>query len=89
MQRYILISGKVQGVGFRYFTRQNAMKLGVHGYAKNLLNGKVEVVAEGDKVTLDEFVKILWKGPPASRVEDVKVEARSHSGEYTSFGVKY
>ena len=89
MQRYILISGKVQGVGFRYFTRQNAMRLGVHGYAKNLPNGKVEVVAEGDKATLDAFVKILWKGPPASRVEDVKVEARSHSGEYTSFGVKY
>ena len=65
------------------------MRLGVRGYAKNLPNGKVEVVAEGDKATLDEFVKILWKGPPASRVEDVKVEARPHSGEYTSFGVKY
>ena len=89
MQRYILISGKVQGVGFRHFTRQNAMRLGVRGYAKNLPNGKVEVVAEGDKATLYEFVKILWKGPPASRVEDVKVEARPHSGEYTSFGVKY
>ena len=89
MQRYILISGKVQGVGFRYFTQQNATKLGVHGYAKNLPNGKVEVVAEGDKATLDEFVKILWKGPPASRVEDLKVEARPHSGEYTAFGIKY
>lgn len=89
MQRYILISGKVQGVGFRYFTRQNAMKLGVHGYAKNLPNGKVEVIAEADKATLDEFVKILWKGPPASKVEAVKVEARPHSGEYTSFGIKY
>ena len=89
MQRYILISGVVQGVGFRHFTRQNAMRLGIRGYAKNLPNGKVEVVAEGDKATLDEFVKILWKGPPASRVEDVKVEARPHSGEYTSFGVKF
>ena len=89
MQRYILISGKVQGVGFRHFTRQNAMKLGVRGYAKNLPNGKVEVVAEGYKATLDKFLKILWKGPSASRVEDVKVEARPHSGEYTSFGVKY
>ena len=89
MQRYILISGKVQGVGFRHFTRQNAMKLGVHGYAKNLPNGKVEVVAEGDKATLDEFVKVRWKGPPASRVDDVKVEARPHSGEYTAFGIKH
>ena len=89
MQRYILISGKVQGVGFRHFTRQNAMKLGVHGYAKNLPNGKVEVVAEGDKATLDEFVKILWKGPPASKVEAVKAESRPYNGEYTSFGIKY
>ena len=89
MQRYILISGVVQGVGFRHFTRQNAIKLGVHGYAKNLPNGKVEVVAEGDKATLDEFVSLLRKGPSASKVEDVKVEARPHSGEYTSFGVKF
>ncbi len=89
MQRYILISGKVQGVGFRHFTRQNALKLGVHGYAKNLPNGKVEVVAEGDKATLDALVSILWKGPPASKVEDVKVEARPHSGEYNSFAVKF
>ena len=89
MQRYILISGKVQGVGFRYFTKQNAIRLGLHGYAKNLPNGKVEVVAEGDIATLDKFVKILWKGPSASRVEDVKVEARPHSGEYTAFGIKY
>ena len=89
MQRYILISGKVQGVGFRHFTRQNALKLGVHGYAKNLPNGQVEVVAEGDNATLNAFVAILWKGPPAAKVEDVKAEARPHSGEYTSFVVKF
>lgn len=89
MQRYILISGKVQGVGFRHFTRQNALKLGVHGYAKNLPNGKVEVVAEADKATLDAFVSLLRKGPSASKVEDVKVETLPHSGEYTTFAVKF
>ena len=89
MQRYILISGKVQGVGFRHFTRENAMKLGVHGYAKNLRNGKVEVVAEGDKAALDQFVTLLRKGPSIAKVEDVKVEPRPFGGKYTSFDIKY
>ena len=89
MQRYILISGKVQGVGFRYFTQQNATKLGIHGYAKNLLNGKVEVVAEGDKATLDQFVTILRKGPSAAKVKDVKVKERPLGGEYTSFEIRF
>ena len=52
VQLHILISGKVQGVGFRIFTRTNARQLGVKGYAKNLANGKVEVVAEGEKLKL-------------------------------------
>jgi acylphosphatase len=89
MQLYILISGHVQGVGFRDFTRRQAMELGVRGYAKNLPNGKVEVVAEGDKVTLDRFVTVLRKGPPASHVDDVKIEERPFSGTYTTFEIKY
>ena len=89
MQHYILISGRVQGVNFRYFTKQNATRLGIRGYVRNLPNGKVEVVAEGDKVTLDQFVTILWKGPPVARVEDVKVEQRPFGRKHTSFEVKY
>ncbi|MCZ6680754.1 MAG: acylphosphatase [Candidatus Poribacteria bacterium] len=89
MQRHILISGRVQGIGFRYFTKQNAMQLGIHGYAKNLPDGTVEVVAEGDNATLDQFMTILRKGPPAAKVDDVKVEARPFSGEYTTFEIRY
>ena len=77
MQRYILISGKVQGVGFRYFTRQNAIRLGVHGYAKNLPNGKVEVVAEGDKATLDEFYENPVEG--TARLQSRECQSRSAS----------
>ena len=89
LQRYVLVSGTVQGVGFRNFTKQNAAKLGIGGYAKNLPNGKVEVVAEADKATLDQFITILWEGPRASGVEDVKVEERPFSGEYTDFMIRY
>jgi acylphosphatase len=89
MQRYILIGGKVQGVGFRAFTQRNARQLGLHGYAKNLPNGKVEVVAEGDKAALDALVKAVRKGPPASRVDDVKIEERPYRGTYKAFEIRY
>ncbi|MDE0313474.1 MAG: acylphosphatase [Candidatus Poribacteria bacterium] len=88
MQLYVLISGKVQGVYFRNFTKRNAKQLGINGYAKNLANGKVEVVAEGDKMQLDALVKLLWQGPPAAKVDDVKIEERDFTGEYKSFDVK-
>lgn len=89
MQLYILISGRVQGVGFRDFTRQNAMRLGIRGYAKNLPNDKVEVVAEGEKAVLDQLVTLLRKGSPAAQVDDVKIEARPFSGTYTTFEIRY
>jgi acylphosphatase len=64
MQLYVLISGKVQRVGFRDFTQTNAKQLGINGYAKNLQNGKVEVVAEGDKLQLNALVKKTTTGSP-------------------------
>jgi acylphosphatase len=64
MQLYVLISGKVQRVGFRDFTQINAKQLGINGYAKNLQNGKVEVVAEGDKLQLNALVKKTTTGSP-------------------------
>lgn len=89
VQLYILISGKVQGVGFRAFTQRTATELGVRGYAKNLPNGKVEVVAEGDKGTLDGLLMALHRGPSAAKVSDVKIEERPFSGTYKAFEIKY
>lgn len=89
MQLYVLISGKVQGVGFRNFTQLNASQLGVTGYAKNLANGKVEVVAEGDKVQLDALVDLLRKGPRYARVDSIEIDERAFTGEYKSFGIRY
>ena len=89
MQLFVLISGKVQGVGFRNFTQMNAKQLGINGYAKNLPNGKVEVVAEADKARLDALVALLKKGPRFARVDSLKVDERPFTGEYKTFGIRY
>ena len=89
MQLFVLISGKVQGVGFRNFAQRNARQLGVKGYAKNLPNGKVEVVAEGDKTQLDALVVFLREGPRYARVDSLEIDERPFTGEYETFGVRY
>ena len=89
MQFYVLISGKVQGVGFRNFTQRNAQQLGINGYAKNLANGKVEVVAEGDKAQLDALVALLRRGPRYARVDSLEIDERPFTEEYQSFGIRY
>jgi acylphosphatase len=89
MQYHIIISGKVQGVGFRYFAQQSAKMLGLKGYAKNLPDGAVEVVAEGDEAALMAFVDILRQGPEQSRVEEVKINKRSHTGKYANFEIEF
>jgi len=80
------ISGRVQGVYFRASTRQQAVQLGLTGYAKNLADGRVEVVAAGDAAALQALQQWLWRGPPAAHVTDVQsVEVDVGSDEYEDF----
>ena len=67
-------AGQVQGVWYRAFTRQEAERRGLTGYAKNLSDGRVEVLACGPKTAVDELVKELRRGPPAAHVSDLKTE---------------
>ena len=67
-----LIRGYVQGVGFRAHTRHEAQRLGLTGYAKNLSDGRVEVMAVGESAALDALERWLRSGPPAARVEEVR-----------------
>ncbi len=69
------VSGRVQGVGFRMATRAEARRLGLRGYAANLADGRVEVVAYGDHRAIDELLEWLTEGPPAARVDDVMESA--------------
>jgi acylphosphatase len=67
-----LVSGKVQGVCFRASTREQALKLGLRGHARNLPDGGVEVLAQGDASALDALHRWLHAGPPMARVESVE-----------------
>ncbi|KJV05834.1 acylphosphatase [Methylocucumis oryzae] len=70
---HILVSGRVQGVFFRKATQQQAKRLGVLGSAKNLPDGRVEIIAEAETATLEAFIAWCHKGPVAARVDDVQL----------------
>jgi acylphosphatase len=72
--RRFTVSGRVQGVGFRYFAQDWAHREGLHGYATNRDDGSVEVVAEGEAESLERFELALRRGPSRSRVEKVVVD---------------
>ncbi|MEX2457120.1 MAG: acylphosphatase, partial [Balneolaceae bacterium] len=63
VEKHLIIKGRVQGVGFRYFTKKNAESLGVQGWVKNLSNGDVETVIQGEEEQVKEMVNYLKSGP--------------------------
>ena len=75
-----LVSGRVQGVYFRASTRERALALGLAGYARNLADGRVEVIAEGNAESIAQLERWLHEGSPAARVERVEREALPAQG---------
>ena len=73
-----LVHGHVQGVGFRWWVWRQATRLGVHGLARNLRDGSVEVIAEGSDSVLAELERLLGQGPPAADVERVETSQVPH-----------
>lgn len=86
--RRFLISGRVQGVGFRYFVQDQAAVEGLHGYVRNLPDGRVEAVAEGDEASMLRFERAVRRGPPHAEVTDVTVEAVAPTGRATGFTIR-
>ncbi len=68
-----LVRGRVQGVGFRAFARRQALDLSIRGYVENLPDGRVEVVAEGERSELEHLLVKLREGPPHAEVSDIDV----------------
>jgi acylphosphatase len=84
-----VVHGRVQGVGFRFFAQDEAAKLGLTGYARNLSNGRsVEVVAEGPTPSLDRLLASLRRGPSMAYVEKVDASWGEALGEYHGFAVR-
>ena len=86
--RHFLVSGHVQGVGFRYFTQAAATREGLHGWVRNLPDGRVEVEAEGDVEALERFERALHHGPRGARIDEMDVEAVPATGRESGFFVK-
>lgn len=70
-----VVSGRVQGVWFRASTREQALRLGLRGYANNRPDGRVEVLACGEQASVDRLRAWLWQGPPQAEVTDVRCDA--------------
>jgi acylphosphatase len=85
-----IVKGIVQGVGFRYFTVYQAQRIGgITGYVRNLRNGSVEVVAEGEREKLEQLLAQLRKGPIGAHVTGVDVFWENPTGEFTNFGIRW
>ena len=83
----IIVSGRVQGVGFRYFISREASELDLTGYTKNLFNGNVEIIAEGRKEFLEILIERAKAGPGNSKVTSCKVEWLDFDKKYDNFEI--
>lgn len=86
---HLVIEGRVQGVFYRASAKDKADALGLTGYVRNLPDGSVEAVAEGDLTNLNEFISWCRSGPPNADVQDVKVAFSPFIGEFPNFHIKY
>jgi acylphosphatase len=83
------VYGRVQGVNFRYYTTRTARRLGLRGWIANRRDGTVEIVAEGKRPDLNDFVDFLHRGSPAALVEEVDAKWGDPSGKFDGFRVRY
>jgi len=86
--RRFILSGRVQGVGFRYFAQDAARREGLHGYVLNRDDGSVEAVAEGEVESIDRFERALRRGPSRSRVEHVLIDEVNPDQGNTGFHIR-
>lgn len=89
VSNHIYVSGKVQGVGYRDFTQQQASDLQLKGYARNLPDGRVEIEVEGEKAKVEAFIQLLRQGPPQSKVTSVDLSWGPPSSRFQAFSIRY
>ena len=89
VRAHLVVTGRVQGVGFRYTTVDEARRLGVRGWVRNEPDGSVEVEVEGERAAVEALVRFLHGGPPGARVEDVALRWDAHVGDLGPFGARH
>jgi acylphosphatase len=86
---HVVVSGRVQGVAFRAYTVDEARALGVHGWVRNLPDGRVETEAEGERSACEGLVAFCRRGPPAAHVEGVEIHWSEYRGDLGPFRQSY
>lgn len=86
---HIIVRGIVQGVFFRYNTMKVAQSLGIKGWVRNLRDGSVEILCEGESKDIEELIKWCWKGPQGAYVENVDATKEEYVGEFQTFEIRY
>jgi acylphosphatase len=85
----LIISGRVQGVCYRWFTRDTAVELSLTGWVRNLPDGTVEAVVEGEKEKLEQLLGWCRRGPDLARVTDIQAEWEEGTGEFQDFSIRH
>jgi len=85
----IRVTGRVQGVGYRFFAMRQANEFGLNGYVKNCGDGSVEVRVEGEKEIIERYKSFLEQGPGHSSVDQVEITYEPYSSKYNNFSVEY
>ncbi|MBI1803467.1 MAG: acylphosphatase [Ignavibacteriae bacterium] len=88
VRAHITVQGMVQGVGFRYFVYNKAKQSGLAGFVKNLYDGNVEIVVEGDRSIIEEFIKEVKVGPRPARVTDLKISWQKPEQQFHEFTIR-
>lgn len=86
---HVIVSGHVQGVFFRSETTRRASELGVNGWVRNTMDGKLEAVFEGDKENVVTLVEFCKHGPSGARVEDISVDWEEYRNEFSGFSIRH
>jgi acylphosphatase len=86
---HIYVSGNVQGVFYRYETKKHAELHGVNGWVRNLPDGRVECLFEGEKEDIEKTIDFCSQGPPAADVDNVDIQWEDLKGEFNDFQIKY
>lgn len=89
VRAHIIVSGLVQGVCYRYFTSEQAERLELAGWVRNMHTGEVEAEVEGNRSAVEALIKAMKIGPRAAHVTDIKIDWLEPIGETTGFHVRY
>jgi acylphosphatase len=89
IRAHVIVTGKVQGVFYRAETAAKARRLNITGWVRNLADGRVEAVFEGDETNVQKIIDFCRSGPPNAYVVDLDVRRREWTGEFRNFAIRY